>query len=202
MQLAFEFYGELPRGPVRGERLFFAVFPAAEDARRIERFRQDFLEANHFRGSMLRQDRFHVSLHHIGDFKRLKSLRTYAAELAGDLVQLPAFEITLNAIKSFGTIPKRGRAPSYPLILCCEGAALFELHEILGAAMTKLGMRAFPDFTPHLTLSYGEWPISEQQIDPISIRVADFCMVHSRLGKREYRIIKRWPLVQPKPLLH
>ena len=202
MQLAFEFYGELPRGPVRGERLFFAVFPAAEDALRIERSRQDFLKANHFCGSMLRQDRFHVSLHHIGDFKRLKSPRTYAAELAGDLVQLPVFEITLNAIKSFGAIPKRGRAPSYPLILCCEGAGLFELHEILGAAMTKSGMRAFPDFTPHLTLSYGEWPILKQEIDPIHVRITGFCLVHSRLGKTEYRIIKRWPLVEPKLLLH
>lgn len=202
MQLAFDFYGELPRGPLRSERLFFAVFPGAEDAFRIERFRQDFLKANHLGGSMLRPDRFHVSLHHVGDFKRLRSPRTYAAELAGDLVQLPAFEITLHAIKSFGAFPKPGRALRYPLVLLGEGAGLLELHETLGAAMTKFGIRALPNFTPHLTLSYGERPISEQRIDPIPLQIEGFCLVHSRLGKTEYRIIRRWPLSEPKPLLH
>ncbi|MBP0582933.1 2'-5' RNA ligase family protein [Labrys sp. LIt4] len=202
MQLAFDFYGELPRGPVRGERLFFAVFPGAEDALRIEQFRRSFFEANHFRGSMLRQDRFHVSLHHIGDFKRLKASRSYAAELAGELVHLPAFEITLNALKSLGTFPKPGRALRHPLVLLGEGPGLVELHETLGAAMTKVGIRAFPDFTPHLTLSYGERSVLEQRIDPIPIHIASFCLVHSRVGKTEYRIIKRWPLLEPKPLLH
>ena len=202
MQLAFDFYGQLPRGPERGERIFFAVFPDAEDAGAIERYRRSFLEATPVRGNMLRTDRFHVSLHHVGDFKRLRSPRIYAAELAGDLVGLPAFDITLYAIKSFGAIPKPGRAIRFPLVLLGRGAGLSKLHETLGAAMTKFGMRAFPDFTPHLTLSYGERPIVEQQIEPIHLRITSFCLIHSRLSKTEYRIIKRWPLIESRPLLH
>jgi 2'-5' RNA ligase len=68
--------------------------------------------------------------------------------------------------------------------------------------MTKFGMRAFPDFTPHLTLSYGERPIVEQKIEPIHLRITSFCLIHSRLSKTEYRIIKRWPLIESRPLLH
>lgn len=202
MQLAFDFFGEPLRGPVRAERLFFAIFPDEADTHRIEGFRQDFLKANQFRGSMLREDRFHVSLHHVGDFKRLKSPRTYAAELAGDTLRLPTFDLTFHAIESFGAIPKPGRALRYPLVLRCQGAGLFELHGMLGAAMAKFGMRAVPDFIPHLTLAYGEWPIGERRIDPIVIRIAGFSLVHSRLWKTEYRVIKCWSLIDAKPLLH
>lgn len=195
MQGVFDFYRDFPRRPVRPERLFFGLFPDAGTSARLSRFRRQFLEENDLKGSPLKAARLHVSLHLVGDYKRLRTKFIYAAMLTAKTVAMSSFEVTFRAVKSFEEGPPiGGRRRGRPLVLLGEGDALFELHSALGGAMAKNGLRSEGCFTPHMTLSYDPTAIAEQPIEPIRMAVNEFVLVHSELWLTKYNVLKRWPL--------
>ncbi len=195
MQGVFDFYRNFPHRPVRPERLFYGLFPDPETAARVSRFRQRFLCENDLNGSPLQAARLHVSLHHIGDYKRLRTKFIYAAALTAKTVAMPSFEVTFRAIKSFEEGPPiGGRRRGRPLVLLGEGDALFKLHSALGGAMAKNGLRTEVCFTPHMTLSYDPKAIAEQAIEPIRMAVSEFVLVHSELWLTKYNVLDRWRL--------
>jgi RNA 2',3'-cyclic 3'-phosphodiesterase len=195
MQGVFEFYRDFPRRPERPERLFYGLFPDAETSERVSRFRRWFLDENDLKGNPLKPARLHVSLHLIGDYKRLRTKFIYAAALTAKMVAMPPFEVTFRAIKSFEEGPPiRGRRRGRPLVLLGEGDALFELHSALGGAMAKNGLRAGASFTPHMTLSYDPKAIAEQLIEPIRMTVNEFVLIHSELWLTKYNVLDRWAL--------
>ncbi len=79
----------------------------------------------------LKSERLHVSLHHIGDFGRLKSKFVHAARQAGNAVSQQPFEVTFRFIESFSPPPIVGRIRRRPLVLRGKRRALFELHSTL-----------------------------------------------------------------------
>lgn len=195
MQGVFDFYGDFPGRPARPERLFFGLFPDAETSERVIQFRRWFLDENDLKGNPLKAARLHVSLHHIGDYKRLREKFIYAAALTAKTVAMPPFEVTFRAIKSFEEGPPIvGRRHGRPLVLLGEGEALLDLHSVLGGAMAKNGLRAEASFTPHMTLSYDPKAIVEQPIEPIRMTVNEFVLVHSELWLTKYNVLDRWPL--------
>ena len=195
MQGMFEFCRDLPVRPKRPERLFFGLFPDAQTAVHVGRFGARFICKNHLEGTPLKSERLHVSLHHVGDYKRLRANVIYAARQAGKAVSLHPFEVTFRSIKSFEGAPSiDGRPRRRPLVLLGERDALSELHKILGAAMEKNGLRAAGHFTPHMTLLYGSKPIPVQTIEPIRFEVKEFVLVHSKLWLTQYDIVDRWSL--------
>lgn len=197
MQSAFDFYRDTPERPKLPERLFYGVFPDAEAAARMAWRGGHFLREHHLEGTLLRTPRFHLSLHHAGDYKRLRGSRLYPAQLAGAAVSVPVFEVTLQAIGSPEN-PVRAESGPHPLVLFAEGEGLFDLYQQLGAAMNRVGLKAAQDraqFRPHVTLSYGPRPLPLQAIEPIRFTVREFVLVHSKLGLTQYEMLERWPLV-------
>jgi RNA 2',3'-cyclic 3'-phosphodiesterase len=195
MQGVFDFYRDFPRRPARPERLLYGLFPDAGTSARVCRFRRQFLDENDLRGSPLKASRLHVSLHLIGDYKRLRTRFIYVAVQAAKTVAMPPFEVTFRAIKSFEEGPPiDGRRRGRPLVLLGEGDALFKLHSALGGAMAKNGLRSEACFTPHMTLSYDLKAIAEQAIEPIRMMVTEFVLVHSELWLTKYNVLDRWPL--------
>jgi len=195
MQGVFDFYGDLPIRPKQPERLFFGLFPDTETSVRVGQFTQRFLSENQWKGRPLETERLHVSLHHVGDYKRLRTKFIYAARQAGEAISMHPFEVTFRFITSFeGTPPIDGRPRRRPLVLLGEGEALLELHKILGAAMRKNGLRAAERFTPHMTLSYGPKPFSVQAIEPIRFVANEFALIHSKRGLTQYDLLDRWSL--------
>ena len=196
MQGVFEFYRNLPARPKRSERLFFGLFPDAETARRIDRFRQRFLDQNHWQGSPLKAERLHVSLHHVGDYTRLRTKFLYAARQVGAAISIRPFEVTFRFVKSFeGAPPADGRPSKRPLVLLAEGDAIPELQKILVAEIKKNGLRAAEHFPPpHMTLSYGPRAIPVQAIEPICFAVKEFALIHSELWLTQYHVLDRWSL--------
>src|SRR4051812_41091968 len=91
MQSVFEFYRALPARPDRPERLFFALRPDPETALRVDQFRRQFLDHNHWKGMPLKTERLHISLHHVGDYRRLKTQFLYAARQAAAAVSMRPF---------------------------------------------------------------------------------------------------------------
>lgn len=192
-QYVFEFYRELPVRPDRPERLFFGLLPDPEAGRRIARFGQDFLRTHHLAHRLIRTDRLHVSLYHVGDYRRLRTTLLYAATQAAQAVAMPPFEVTFRSAMSFESLSSR-RPDRHPLVLLGESDALLEFHRRLGDAIRTSGLRAAEVFTPHMTLSYDPRRVAAQAIDPIGFMVKDLYLIHSKLWLSEYEVIGRWPL--------
>jgi 2'-5' RNA ligase len=195
MQGKFEFYEDLLARPARPERLFFGLFPDAATSIRVKRLADRFIGENRLKGTPLKAERLHVSLHHVGDYRRLRTKFTYAARQAGEAVSMRPFEVTFPFIKSFERAAMTTDIPHRrPLVLLGEGGALLQLHKILGAALERNGLKAAKNFMPHMTLHYGSRPVPLQAIEPIRFSVIDFALVHSELWLTRYNIVDRWPL--------
>ncbi len=195
MQYEFGFLGRLPIRPKRPERLFFGFFPDAPTSMRIVQLRQRFLHEKDFGGNLIQADRLHVSLHHVGDYKRLKTKFIYAASEAAKAISMPPFEMTFRFIQSFEGAPSvRGKPRGRPLVLMGGGDTVFDLHKNLGRAMGRLGLKARDDFTPHITLLYGPESVPLQPIEPIRLAVNAFDLIHSHLWLSHYDIKGRWEL--------
>lgn len=143
---------------------------------------------------LLKRERFHVSLHHLGDHKRLKTSLLYAGRLAGDRVSMAEFEIVFTQLGSFNTPPKKGRRRKFPLVLRAEPGPVHELHGALGLALTRYGQKVKPGFVPHLTLTYSEKFVPFREIEPVKLMVREFALVHSWLSLSRYDFHGRWTL--------
>jgi 2'-5' RNA ligase len=190
-EFAFNIASEPRRRPRKPERLFFCLFPDPATAARVVRFREGFTSERRLAGSRLEAERLHVSLHHVGDYVRLKSKHVYAAQLAGRAVAMPPFDVEFRMAKSFEAAPGRtGR----PLVLMGEGGGLFQLRKTLGDAMGARGLSTVEPFAPHMTLLYGPDAVPVQEIAPIRFTADAFALVHSEVGLSRYHLLDRWPL--------
>jgi 2'-5' RNA ligase len=196
VQGTFAFCQEPPRQrPPRPERLFFGLFPDAGTSRRIGQFAERLVGDRRLDGTRVKDERLHISLHHVGDYWRLRSKIIYAARLAAKAVSLPPFEVTFRCVTSLPLPPSRnGRPARAALVLLGEGEALFEIYRSLGAAMEMSGLRPSPRFVPHMTLLYGSGAIPLQAVDPIRFVADELVLVHSERGLTRYHAVDRRPL--------
>lgn len=175
------------------DSLFFALFPDAPAAERIENFTRRLCADHRIAGKPLASKRFHISLHHLGNFRGLPPQAVLMAEGAAASITVPPFELVLDHVISF----KSKKADNRPLVLGLhrEPPSLTELHQILGAALREagFGQAIRSRFKPHLTLLYGDHQIA-QDIEPIAWMVREFVLVHSLLGKTRYIPLGRWRL--------
>lgn len=195
MQGTFDFYQQARDRPKKPERLFFGLFPDAATSRGVTEFGERFASAHRLPGKALRPERLHVSLHHVGDYKRLRSKFVYAAQHAGRAVLQRPVEVAFRFIETFAPPPVASGAGQHPLVLRGEGGALFELHAMLGAAMRKYGFKPADAFVPHMTLLYGPRAVPLQPIAPIQFVAREFLLIHSEVGLSRYTVLGRWPLL-------
>src|SRR5688572_30791530 len=172
------------RGPAATDSLFFAVFPDAAVAERIEIFSRRLCTEHDVIGKPLAARRFHVSLHHLGNYRGLPAGAVALAEKAAAVVAMPPFELTFNHVMSFS-----GRPGNQPLVLDSSGEvpALSALHKTLYDVLkpTVFGPFIQSRFKPHLTLLYGEHKLA-QAVETIQWTVREFVLVHSLLGRTQY----------------
>ncbi len=174
------------------ERLFFAVMPdpAAIDAigHRIESLRHD----EPLTARALMPQRWHVTLHHLGDFAGIPpSLLERAYEVASQ-VDATAFEVRFDQAGSFG-----GRSRHHPLVLRGDtgaNAPLFALQRQLGLRLARAGMGHDDRFVPHLTLMYDRIRLENRPVAPVGWRVREFVLIRSFLGQTRYEFEGRWSL--------
>jgi 2'-5' RNA ligase len=194
MQSSLDLFDDQGNRPKKPERLFFCLQPDDETRSRVTRIGDRLFSEKRLRGTRLKMERLHVSLQHVGDYKRLRTKLLYAAQMAGKAVSMRPFEMKFRFVQSFEPAPHK--PDRQPLVLLGEGGdALANLFRTLGIAMTKVGLQAAAEFNPHMTLSYGPQPVPIQAIEPIRFVVKDFALIHSRLGLTQYEVIDRWPLV-------
>lgn len=185
-----------PRRPKLPDRAFFALFLEPKDHSRFEALQRRLCRLNGITGEPLKAYRFHISLQHIGDYKRLPSKIEFAAGRSGEPVELAAFEVTFHSAVSFpGRPAARGKPASRPFVLLADSGPVCELSRLIGAAMRVNGLRSADHFVPHMTLAYDEKFVARQAIDPIGFVAREFVLIHSLRGLTIYRVLGRWPLM-------
>ncbi|WP_164749875.1 2'-5' RNA ligase family protein [Nitratireductor alexandrii] len=188
IQGVFDFVRDFPVRPKRPERLFFAIFPDPQSAAQAWRLADRLVAENRLRQDRLGAQRLHISLHHVGDYGRLREKFVYAARQAGNAVAMPPFEVSLRFAATFEAPRRR------PLVLLGDDPPLFALYERLGDAMRANGLRAGRQFVPHMTLSYGDAAVARRAIAPVRFWVRGFALVHSKLWLTQYTVLARWNL--------
>jgi len=146
-----------PLQPKRPDRVFFGLLLEAKYRSEFWATQRRLCDINGITGSLLLKERFHVSLQHVGDYKRLRSKTEFAASRSGRLVEMPAFEVTFGLAVSFAGRPAaRGRPASRPFVLLADNGPVCELSRLIGVAMKANGLRSADHFVPHMTLAYDE----------------------------------------------
>ena len=168
-------------------RLFLAAVPDAVAAARIYRLARALKHAHKFDGNVIEPERLHVSLFFLGELS--EQIVRVACEAAAE-VRAPPFEVLFDRSASF-----RGRPGNRPLVLIGDDGLdrLKSFRRTLDVAMAGKGLRypAKKDFTPHVTLLYGERIVEEHPIEPICWTVNEFVLIHSMHGHVH---LARWPL--------
>ena len=173
------------------DRLFFAVMPAAVTAERIAALALDLRERLTLSGRLRPTTHLHVTLHYLGDFAGVprQLVETACAAAAG--VAMAPFEARFDHVASFA-----GRPGKHPFVLLENTAnGLAQLHAQLGARLAEAGLlRRERAFVPHLTLLYDALTVERQPVEPLAWPVREFVLIHSLLGRTEYRVLGRWLL--------
>jgi 2'-5' RNA ligase len=162
--------------------IFLAIFPDAEAGPRIAGLSSQL----GLQGTAVLPHRLHVSLHWVKDHAAPAAV-VDAAKSAAAAVDMPCFRIAFDRVQSFNGETK------VPVVLAGgdELVGLLMLREMLVA---RLGHRAKPGFTPHLTFLYRDRHTPEIAIAPVSWIVREMALVQSLSGKHEYELLARFPL--------
>ena len=191
-QLLFAGIADPPVVSEPTDRLFFAIRPEPI-APTLEHLALGFRARHALTGRPLGADRFHVSLHCLGQYFGLPRSIVDRARKAATGLAAPPFNVEFDRVLSFA----RG-ARERPLVLC-GGTGLIALKAFqrnLGHALTHadLGRFRMDGFTPHVTLLYDRQMVAEQDVEPVSWTVNEFVLVHSLVGKSQHLVLGRWPL--------
>lgn len=179
--------------PQPTDRLFFAIFPDARAAAQIAGLAQQLRNEHGLKGKPLKTERFHVTLHHLGDYAGLpQDLVDVACAAAAGVAAAP-FDVTFDRVASFSTAPR-----NRPFVLRGgDGvASLIAFQQTLGDALKKtvLGRWAKPAYTPHVTLLYDDRSVPEQPVPAVSWTASEFVLIHSLIGQTLHAPLARWPL--------
>jgi 2'-5' RNA ligase len=190
---------KLKRTPVLREgndRLFFALFPDADAAEQMLALGADIKSRHRLTGELHLQDRLHLTLDHLGDFKgRPQDVVERASKAASEVAAGQAgFAVSLDRIVSFG----RGEG-SRPLVLTDASTGNPGLAEFRGRlwdalAAEKLAGGSRSSFSPHVTLLYDAQVLTEETADAITWRAQEFVLIHSFMRQTRYEMLGRWSL--------
>lgn len=177
--------------PTPTDRLMFLLYPDAATAERIAAETRRLKEALGLRGPPLLTDRFHITLHHLGDYVGLPNDIVAKGKDAGAALKAAPFEVAFDQAVSFANRP--GNNPF--TLQGGEGVhELIAFQKALGEAMAWVRLKPDSSFTPHITLLYDGQVIPAQAIAPIRWTVDRFGLVQSKLGQTQHIVLQAWDL--------
>jgi RNA 2',3'-cyclic 3'-phosphodiesterase len=176
-------------------RLFFALMPDATIRERLAAVAAGLKAARPgLRARWIHPDRYHATLHFLGDHAALRPSLVDSAVAAADKVSMAPFAWTLDRGASF-----RGREPPCVLQGTEVSAPLQQLWQMLGKTLALAGQGAHLErsFFPHVTLAYSHGAMLEAvEVEPVTWSVAEFALVHHVVGQGAYQILGRWSLAE------
>lgn len=183
-------------GATRSEplhRLFFTLLPNASEKAELSSL-ADGLHASHPRTRWVSPDRYHVTLHYLGESSGPREdwiLR--AREAVEGLVATP-FLLELDHLIALGN-PRR---PALTVAASSASAALTDFWRGLQERLIRAGFKDHVgrNFLPHLTLGYSEPAPATPAVAPIVLAPAGFELIQSVEGQPDYQCLGHWPIVQ------
>ena len=175
------------RRPLKPERVFFGLL-AGEAGGPIVACRERLMREQRIFGSRIVEERLHLGLSFLGDFKRIPSKVPYGAGLAADRVAMPPFEVVLDHAVTF----EGGRPGRYATVLLAKSDALHDLGGSLFHELGLQGMKASLLILPHVTLFYSPRRIRPTRIKPIRLWIDRFYLIHSECGLGRYTMLGCW----------
>jgi 2'-5' RNA ligase len=173
--------------------LFFAFLLGAENAAQITRLRECLCHESGLKGSRIAAQRLHITIHGIGAYDGLPTAVVDRARQAGAAISAKAFDVVLDRAISFGR-----KRYGCPLVLRAgDESALVAFHRLLGGAMKNAGFRRVASqFSPHVTLLYGDRVMAARRVEAVRWTMRDFVLVQSLRGRGQGRYIHlaRWAL--------
>lgn len=174
-------------------RLFFALIPDEATRLGMTALAEQVRSARpQFRARWIQPARYHATLRFLGDHSALRPRLVDAAIQAAARVSAAPFEWTLDTVETF-----RGREP--PCVLRSEekNEPIRQLWQSLGQALALAGLKSSRenDFTPHVTLAYGNGVMLDSMaVASLAWRVDRFALVHSVVGRSHHELLGNWPL--------
>jgi RNA 2',3'-cyclic 3'-phosphodiesterase len=173
---------------------FFALSPDAKVREQLSQVADDLRASDSLNGSWISSERFHLTLHHLGQFPEVHPDLVKRACTAAATLEMKAFDIQLDHFMSFDS--KIGKFP-------CVLTSKYELPELKNfwqllknsLFAQRLGQNLANTFTPHATLLYSRQPVVKAHvIKTVQWHVKDFVLIESLVGKSEHIELGRWPL--------
>jgi len=177
--------------PTPTDRLMFLLYPDPATAERIASEARRLKAALGLRGQPLLTDRFHITLHHLGDFVGLPNDIVAKGEMAGGALVYAPFEIVLDQAVSFANRP--GNNP-FTLQGGAGVADLIAFQRALGLKMAGAALKPDKQFVPHVTLLYDGQVVPAQAVAPVAWTVDRFALVQSKLGQTQHVVLRSWNL--------
>lgn len=171
-------------------KLFFAIFPAADDAKHIHARAESLRQQHRFTESLIEAERLHVTLQVLGDYVSLiPAQHIEVAIQVATGVRAQSFEFELDHALSFqgngafAFSDKRRKSP------------FSSFRQNLVQDLMQQGFPPHPAGTPHMTLLYSHHHlVSEVSIRPLRFQVRDFDLIHSHTGQHRHEVLGRWCL--------
>jgi 2'-5' RNA ligase len=166
------------------DRLFFAIFPDPATATRIAQATTATLRSPQLSGRPLAPERFHITLHHLGDHAGVRRDIVAMASEAAEAITTAPFEVTFDRAASFHN------GGNNPFVLQGgEGLeALKAFQRDLGLAMARAGLGKLGGQGVHAARddALRQRLVAEQAIEPVTWTVGGFTLIHSLLGRTEH----------------
>lgn len=180
--------------PPSTDRLFFALLPDAAAIARIEKLVNDLQGDFGLKGKPLGAQRFHVTLHVVGDFPHFPQAHADASvRVAQAATAMPTFKLCFDRVGSFSR-----NARNMPLVLLGDDGlvGVRALQQALDLAMAQIGLGhgLREHHSPHLTLLYDDRHVAAQPIEPITWTAREFVLVRSLIGQSRHEVLARLPL--------
>jgi RNA 2',3'-cyclic 3'-phosphodiesterase len=137
--------------------------------------------------------RFHISLHHLGDYVGVPNDVVAKAFAAASSLSESGFDVRFDRAGSF-----MGGRRKLPLVLRGGNSVIpmIAFQHALGEAMRRCGLSRWvaSHYTPHVTMLYDQRYVEAREVEPIEWSVREFVLIHSVLGKTRHFHLARWTL--------
>lgn len=178
------------QGLLRDYLLFLAIFPEPADAQRLAQVGRALLRQHGLSDAALQAGRLHISLQSIAAFDGpIPQAVLDASVVAAARVGAASLPVVFDRVLSFSR--------SNAFVMRCDGAgdaAIARLRQLLALELRRVGLRARPSGTPHMTLHYNAASIPEQAIAPLRWTATRFALILSHRGLTHHQWIAEWRL--------
>lgn len=172
-------------------RLFFALLPSASERRKVADVAGG-LHASHPHVRWVNPERYHLTLHYLGESSGPRQDWAVRAREAADGFTGEAFELELDHLLPLGN-PRR---PALTLAGASPSPDLIRFWRSLQERLIRAGFKDHVGrgFIPHLTLGYSEPQPATPAVPPILLAPTGFVLVQSVEGQADYSFLGQWPL--------